>query len=311
MPEREPWRPLGYGRYADDPAHIGCPRAKTDMTPCVARDGECSAAHRVEDHPLAGQVCVGCGLSPSDLLRDIVRHVTEAPAREVVYLWQSQGWQPGDEGSWYDEDAGRDGYGAPIIHHTEAKAREEAPYISDREVWRLIRRSFTDEELERRRRHDANLVGHVPLRVPTRDGRILIELLIDRNFPLPIVANPDDPKCVGTIESIRRSGTDVWLQCHLSPDYADWYLAVEISADLASHDSAAIHMSGALRGAFVTRDSAWDGAQLRLKPALPPPAPCAECGGQRLATCSTCSRNWALSPKGRLGVPIDPTVTAP
>lgn len=36
----------GYARYTDDPTYVGCPRATTDMTPCVARDGSLSARPR-------------------------------------------------------------------------------------------------------------------------------------------------------------------------------------------------------------------------------------------------------------------------
>ncbi len=61
-------KPLGYGRYADEPDYVGCPRARTDMTPCVARDGWSAEA---EGH------CVGCNAIPADLLRDLVRHITE------------------------------------------------------------------------------------------------------------------------------------------------------------------------------------------------------------------------------------------
>ena len=61
--------PLGYGRYDDDPQHIGCPRARTDMTPCAARDGQTATT---EDG-----VCVGCTSHTADLLRDLVRAVTE------------------------------------------------------------------------------------------------------------------------------------------------------------------------------------------------------------------------------------------
>lgn len=63
---------LGYGRYDDDPGHIGCPRAKSDMTPCVARDG-----HTAEE----GGMCVGCQAVPADLLTELVQAVT-APDRE-------------------------------------------------------------------------------------------------------------------------------------------------------------------------------------------------------------------------------------
>jgi hypothetical protein len=62
--------PGGYGRYNDAPEHVGCPRAKTDMTPCVARDGE-TASYDTSGH------CVGCDQHPANLLRDLVRVVTE------------------------------------------------------------------------------------------------------------------------------------------------------------------------------------------------------------------------------------------
>ena len=58
----------GYGRYDDDPSKVGCPRAKTDMTPCVARDLRTAAAD--------DGTCVGCGYHPADLLTELVRIVT-------------------------------------------------------------------------------------------------------------------------------------------------------------------------------------------------------------------------------------------
>ena len=88
----------GYGRYDDDPDHVGCPRAKTDMTPCIARDGSTALAD--------DRKCVGCGSRPAallkelrlagaiqypdppqakpaaDKLRDIVREVTQAVGQE-------------------------------------------------------------------------------------------------------------------------------------------------------------------------------------------------------------------------------------
>jgi len=57
-----------YGRYDDDPGHIGCPRAKSDMTPCVARDGQLAVAD--------DQHCVGCNRRPADLLAELVKEVT-------------------------------------------------------------------------------------------------------------------------------------------------------------------------------------------------------------------------------------------
>jgi hypothetical protein len=62
-------RPLGYGRYKDDLDHVGCPRAKSDMTPCAARDGQTATGD--------SGVCVGCGEHPADLLKDLVREVTK------------------------------------------------------------------------------------------------------------------------------------------------------------------------------------------------------------------------------------------
>lgn len=70
--------PGSYGRYNDDPTHVGCPRARTDMTPCVARDG--SVAETTITALDAGY-CVGCSENPADLLRDLVWEVT-SPATE-------------------------------------------------------------------------------------------------------------------------------------------------------------------------------------------------------------------------------------
>lgn len=61
----------GYGRYQDDPEHVGCPRAGSDMTPSAARDGDTACAD--------DGACVGCGEQPADLLKELVRIVTESP----------------------------------------------------------------------------------------------------------------------------------------------------------------------------------------------------------------------------------------
>lgn len=60
--------PAGYGRYNDDPEHIGCPHAKSDMTPCIARDGSLALT--------AGErgrlpVCVGCDRTPAQLIGEL------------------------------------------------------------------------------------------------------------------------------------------------------------------------------------------------------------------------------------------------
>lgn len=57
----------GYGRYNDDPDHVGCPRAKTDMTPCIARDGALALAG---DFPHT-ETCVGCDMNPMYLLEEL------------------------------------------------------------------------------------------------------------------------------------------------------------------------------------------------------------------------------------------------
>ena len=81
---------LDYGRYNDDPDHIGCPRAKSDMTPCVARDGQLAVSdptpgpiglRGARPIPASPGVCVGCGKNPADLLKELVMAVT-SPVRE-------------------------------------------------------------------------------------------------------------------------------------------------------------------------------------------------------------------------------------
>lgn len=57
----------GYGRYKDDPEYVGCPRARTDMTPCVARDGELA----LDDARSPDPACVGCGQDPRALLLEL------------------------------------------------------------------------------------------------------------------------------------------------------------------------------------------------------------------------------------------------
>lgn len=69
--------PAGYGRYDDDPGHVGCPWAKSDMSPCVARDGMTC----VSDGDRSPQVCVGCGHPPAFLLADLAEDYP--PARRV------------------------------------------------------------------------------------------------------------------------------------------------------------------------------------------------------------------------------------
>ena len=45
---------------------MNCPYAKSDMTPCVLRDGDVCYAMGLDDKP----VCVGCGRAPHELGRE-------------------------------------------------------------------------------------------------------------------------------------------------------------------------------------------------------------------------------------------------
>lgn len=74
--------PAGYGRYDDSPQHVGCPFAKSDMTPCVARDGRICLAG---DPPAT---CVGCGNDPAFLIRDLAADYE--PAREHMQITDPQ-----------------------------------------------------------------------------------------------------------------------------------------------------------------------------------------------------------------------------
>lgn len=67
--------PFGnYGRYDDAPGVVGCPRAKSDMTPCAARDGACACCENGE--------CVGCGKSAAELLKALVFEMTAPQGAE-------------------------------------------------------------------------------------------------------------------------------------------------------------------------------------------------------------------------------------
>lgn len=44
-----------------------CPRAKSDMTPCVARDGKLATATVFK-----GDICVGCEVNVAEMFRSLV-----------------------------------------------------------------------------------------------------------------------------------------------------------------------------------------------------------------------------------------------
>jgi hypothetical protein len=85
----------GYGRYDDDPNHVGCPytgHAKhPDMVPCIARDGSLALADATKESPV--RVCVYCGHPPRELLQeladagvaDIVAPESEAQQADLLH----------------------------------------------------------------------------------------------------------------------------------------------------------------------------------------------------------------------------------
>jgi hypothetical protein len=66
----------GYGRYDDDPSYIGCPFARSDMTPCIARDGRLALAGSPPS------VCAGCANTPEYLIEDLAESYD--PARRLL-----------------------------------------------------------------------------------------------------------------------------------------------------------------------------------------------------------------------------------
>jgi len=69
--------PAGYGRYNDDPKYIACPWAKSDMSPCIARDGRLALSSGMS------QVCVGCGHTPAHQVRDLASEYEPARKQRV------------------------------------------------------------------------------------------------------------------------------------------------------------------------------------------------------------------------------------
>lgn len=69
----------GYGRYDDQPDLVGCPWAKSDMTPCIARDGNLALSHGRK-----GPQCAGCGNTLKYLYEDLAADYP--PARDTPQI---------------------------------------------------------------------------------------------------------------------------------------------------------------------------------------------------------------------------------
>lgn len=69
----------GFGRYDDDQQYIACPHATSDMTPCIARDGNTALAGEYG----SGRTCVGCGSDPKALIGELAA-AGYGPAAEVA-----------------------------------------------------------------------------------------------------------------------------------------------------------------------------------------------------------------------------------
>jgi hypothetical protein len=63
MDEADELMALIYKRTGIPPERLSCPRERSDMTPCVARDGSLAVAEAVGDDR-----CVGCDVRVSFLL---------------------------------------------------------------------------------------------------------------------------------------------------------------------------------------------------------------------------------------------------
>ena len=66
--------PAGYGRYDNDPAHVGCPYARSSRSPCLARDGQLA----LDDD----MTCRGCGIGPEEQAEELAE--AYEPARALL-----------------------------------------------------------------------------------------------------------------------------------------------------------------------------------------------------------------------------------
>jgi hypothetical protein len=73
--------PAGYGRYEDDPQAVGCPRARSYRSKCVARDGR-QALDSAPDGE--GRLCHGCAHGLQELIEELAREYPPAAGLDVL-----------------------------------------------------------------------------------------------------------------------------------------------------------------------------------------------------------------------------------
>ena len=73
--------PAGYGRYDDDPQAVGCPRARSPRSRCVARDGR-----QALDYAPAGEdlLCHGCAHELIGLIEELAAGYPPAAGLDVL-----------------------------------------------------------------------------------------------------------------------------------------------------------------------------------------------------------------------------------
>lgn len=74
--------PAGYGRYDNDPRHVGCPRARTSESPCVARLGREALMYRTGNDP--DPLCRHCAHDLQDLVEDLAAEYPPAAGLPVL-----------------------------------------------------------------------------------------------------------------------------------------------------------------------------------------------------------------------------------
>lgn len=73
--------PAGYGRYDDNPQAVGCPRARTARSKCVARDGR----QALENAPPGeDRICRGCAHDLFEMIEELAREYPPAAGLPVL-----------------------------------------------------------------------------------------------------------------------------------------------------------------------------------------------------------------------------------